>query len=45
MAGLAYVFIGMETKGKSLETIEQALDAGRPSAIESAKTNTQDGLK
>jgi putative MFS transporter len=26
LAGLAYIFIGMETKGRSLETIEQALE-------------------
>jgi putative MFS transporter len=29
MAGFAYIFIGMETKGRSLESIEQALDASR----------------
>ena len=33
LAGLAYIFIGMETKGRSLETIEQALDASRPTVI------------
>ncbi|MBZ5645055.1 MAG: MFS transporter [Acidobacteriia bacterium] len=37
MAGFAYIFIGMETKGQSLETIEQALDAARPSAVQPAK--------
>jgi putative MFS transporter len=37
MAGLAYIFVGMETKGQSLETIEQALDASRSSALAPAK--------
>jgi MFS transporter, putative metabolite:H+ symporter len=37
LAGFAYIFIGMETKGQSLEKIEQALDAARPPALESAK--------
>jgi len=37
MAGLAYIFIGMETKGQSLESIEQALDASRPSTLAPAK--------
>jgi putative MFS transporter len=37
LAGLAYIFIGMETKGQTLETIEQNLDASRPSAIAPAK--------
>ena len=30
LAGLAYIFIGMETKGRSLETIERVLDESRP---------------
>jgi putative MFS transporter len=30
LAGLAYLVLGIETKGRSLETIEQALDATRP---------------
>jgi len=42
MAGLAYIFIGMETKGQSLEAIEKALDAARPS--ESTAAKTQDRL-
>ncbi len=29
LAGLAYIFIGMETKGKSFEAIEEALDGSR----------------
>jgi putative MFS transporter len=29
LAGLAYIFVGMETKGRSLETIEKDLDASR----------------
>ena len=37
LAGFAYIFIGMETKGRSLETIERALDASRPSESELAK--------
>jgi putative MFS transporter len=37
LAGFAYIFIGMETKGRSLETIEQALDAPRTTVLESAK--------
>jgi putative MFS transporter len=37
LAGLAYIFIGMETKGQTLESIEQNLDASRPSTIASAK--------
>jgi putative MFS transporter len=31
LAGLAYIFIGMETKGRSLETIEHDLEASRTS--------------
>jgi putative MFS transporter len=37
LAGLAYIFIGIETKGRSLETIEEALDASRPVGIAPAK--------
>jgi putative MFS transporter len=37
LAGLAYIFIGMETKGRSLETIEQALDSSRAGELASAK--------
>jgi putative MFS transporter len=37
MAGFAYIFIGMETKGHSLETIEQALDAARSPSPASPK--------
>jgi len=37
LAGLAYVVLGIETKGRSLETIEQALDASRPAAIAPAR--------
>jgi putative MFS transporter len=36
-AGFAYIFIGMETKGRSLETIEQDLDASRPPELAPAK--------
>ena len=39
LAGLAYIFIGMETKGRSLETIEQALDSSR--APELAQTKAE----
>jgi putative MFS transporter len=38
LAGFAYIFIGMETKGRSLETIEEALDASRDAELASAKT-------
>jgi putative MFS transporter len=37
LAGLAYLFIGMETKGRSLETIEQDLGASRPEEIAAVK--------
>ena len=37
LAGLAYVILGIETKGRSLETIEEALDASRPVGIAPAK--------
>jgi putative MFS transporter len=40
LAGFAYVFVGMETKGRSLETIEQALDASR--ATELASVNVEE---
>jgi putative MFS transporter len=39
LAGFAYIFIGMETKGRSLETIEQALDASQ--LAESALTKAE----
>jgi putative MFS transporter len=38
MAGFAYIFIGMETKGQTLESIEQALDAKRSSNSVSSKS-------
>jgi len=38
MAGFAYIFVGMETKGRSLESIEQALDAARPSNTSASKS-------
>ncbi len=37
LAGLIYLVLGIETKGRSLETIEQALDASRPAALAPAK--------
>ncbi len=37
LAGFAYIFIGMETKGRSLETIEQSLDASRTEELPHAK--------
>ena len=41
MAGLAYIFIGMETKGHSLEMIEKALDASRTAAPAVAKNEVR----
>jgi hypothetical protein len=38
LAGFAYIFIGMETKGRSLETIEHDLDASRATAFAPAKS-------
>jgi putative MFS transporter len=38
LAGLAYIFIGMETKGRSLETIEHDLEASRTSDLAEAKS-------
>src|SRR6202047_4159173 len=38
LAGLAYIFIGMETKRRSLETIEHDLDASRATAFAPAKS-------
>jgi putative MFS transporter len=38
MAGFAYIFIGMETKGRSLETIEHDLDASRKTEFAPAKS-------
>jgi putative MFS transporter len=40
LAGFAYIFIGMETKGRSLEMIEQALDSSRPG--ESARSKIEE---
>ena len=37
LAGFAYIFIGMETKGRSLEKIEQDLDASRATELRSVK--------
>src|SRR6202790_2304253 len=37
LAGLAYIFIGMETKGRSLETIEHDLDGSRATELATAK--------
>jgi len=37
IAGFAYIFIGMETKGRSLEKIEQDLDASRKAKLASAR--------
>ena len=37
LAGFAYLFIGMETKGRSLETIEQALDGSHSAELTSVK--------
>jgi MFS transporter, putative metabolite:H+ symporter len=37
LAGFAYIFIGMETKGRSLETIERDLDASRTADIAPVK--------
>src|SRR5260221_4222433 len=38
LAGLAYIFIGMETKGRSLETIEHDLEASRTSDLAETKS-------
>ena len=37
LAGFAYIFIGMETKGRSLENIEQDLEASRSTELAEAK--------
>src|SRR5579863_8593304 len=37
LAGLAYVVLGIETKGRSLETIEQALEQKSPGVIAAQK--------
>ena len=37
LAGLAYIFIGKETKGQSLETIERDLDKARATDLPAAK--------
>ena len=37
LAGFAYIFVGMETKGRSLETIEKDLDASRPAELTPTK--------
>jgi MFS transporter, putative metabolite:H+ symporter len=39
LAGLAYIFIGMETKGRSLETIEHDLEASRTSDLAESKSD------
>ena len=41
LAGFAYIFIGMETKGRSLETIEQALDASRATELAAGKSRAE----
>jgi putative MFS transporter len=38
LAGFAYIFIGMETKGRSLETIEHDLDASRAGELAPAES-------
>jgi hypothetical protein len=38
LAGFAYIFIGMETKGLSLETIERDLEASRTTELAEAKS-------
>ncbi len=38
LAGFAYIFIGMETKGRSLETIERDLDASRAGELAPAES-------
>jgi MFS transporter, putative metabolite:H+ symporter len=38
LAGFAYIFIGMETKGRSLETIEHDLDASRLAKLAPAES-------
>jgi len=38
LAGFAYIFVGMETKGRSLETIEHDLDASRRAELGEAKS-------
>jgi putative MFS transporter len=37
LAGLTYLILGIETKGRSLETIEQALDPTRPAMVATQK--------
>jgi putative MFS transporter len=41
LAGLAYLFLGIETRGRSLETIEDALDASRTAKSVPAKAEDQ----
>jgi putative MFS transporter len=41
LAGFAYIFIGMETKGRSLETIERDLDASRTADIAPVKVEAR----
>jgi putative MFS transporter len=41
LAGLAYIFIGKETRGRSLEKIEEDLDTLRPEAPASVKVEDQ----
>ena len=42
MAGVVYLALGSETRGRSLETIEQSLDASRGDAIAPAKTEAEE---
>ena len=37
LAGLTYLILGIETKGRSLETIEQALEPTRPAIVATQK--------
>jgi putative MFS transporter len=37
LAGFVYILFGMETRGRSLETIEQALDASRATQLAAVK--------
>jgi putative MFS transporter len=37
LAGVVYIVLGIETKGRSLETIEKALEASRPAEIAHVK--------
>lgn len=37
LAGVVYIVLGIETKGRSLESIEKALEASRPAEIAHVK--------